>query len=400
MCTPLSVLRDSLEKHNETFESLLKLIPAKYYLPQDHEQSASKYQKHSKNTKAPKQAIKEASKKAKKAKLDPENNKSVLDLQQEAAEEEAKAKQKGKQKADEEEEDGVSENSPDEDGEMDLSVDVEMDDAEESDEGEEQQQQQQDDIVPMPESGGIEELRKKLHARMAKLRRVNNGGEAADKDGLLEERRRQRAAMRERRRKELREKKRREAEMKNKKTKDKGPQTKVAQTQLLVPDAKSQNQGPQAQYTNVTFSSLAGAPKKGQQFKTTSDPKQALEQLASRKEKLTSMPEEKRKTIEEKEKWAKAEAKMDGVKIRDDEGRLKKAAKRKDKEKAKSKKAWEERKEQVTASMAAKQKKRTDNIAMRNERRKDKGKKPKARPGFEGKSFGKGKSKQKPSGNK
>lgn len=47
--------------------------------------------------------------------------------------------------------------------------------------------------------------------------------------------------------------------------------------------------------------------------------------------------------------------------------------------------------------MAAKQKKRSDNIAMRNERKKDKGKgtgkKGKARPGFEGKSFGKGKGK-------
>lgn len=44
--------------------------------------------------------------------------------------------------------------------------------------------------------------------------------------------------------------------------------------------------------------------------------------------------------------------------------------------------------------MAAKQKKRTDNIATRNERRSDKRKgvkvKNKARPGFEGKSFGKG----------
>jgi hypothetical protein len=45
--------------------------------------------------------------------------------------------------------------------------------------------------------------------------------------------------------------------------------------------------------------------------------------------------------------------------------------------------------------MAAKQKKRSDNIAMRNERRKggEKGSKKstKARPGFEGKTFGKGK---------
>ena len=51
----------------------------------------------------------------------------------------------------------------------------------------------------------------------------------------------------------------------------------------------------------------------------------------------------------------------------------------------------------MAAAMAAKQKKRTDNIAMRSERRNDKRKggkiKSKARPGFEGKSFGKGKSK-------
>jgi hypothetical protein len=45
--------------------------------------------------------------------------------------------------------------------------------------------------------------------------------------------------------------------------------------------------------------------------------------------------------------------------------------------------------------MAARQKKRSDNIAMRHERKNDKrnGSNKKARPGFEGKSFGKGKAK-------
>jgi len=76
------------------------------------------------------------------------------------------------------------------------------------------------EILPMPVSGGIESLREKLHARMAQLRR-GGGEEAGDKDGLLEERRMQRAAMRERRRKETREKIRREEEMKGKKSKDK-----------------------------------------------------------------------------------------------------------------------------------------------------------------------------------
>jgi hypothetical protein len=77
------------------------------------------------------------------------------------------------------------------------------------------------EILPMPVSGGIESLREKLHARMSQLRRGAGGGEAGDKDDLLEERRRQRAAMRERRRKETREKIRREEEMKGKKSKDK-----------------------------------------------------------------------------------------------------------------------------------------------------------------------------------
>lgn len=115
------------------------------------------------------------------------------------------------------------------------------------------------------------------------------------------------------------------------------------QTQLLVPEAGSvhnKSQDAQAKYTNVAFSSVTGAPKKGHHFKTTADPRQALRQVAARKDKLASMSEEKRKAVEEGEMWAKASAKLDGVKVRDDEIRLEKAAKRKEKEKSKSKKAW------------------------------------------------------------
>ncbi|KAJ7259588.1 surfeit locus protein 6-domain-containing protein [Mycena haematopus] len=397
MPTASSVLQASLEAHNETFENLLKLIPAKYYLPleQTEEQVASKYKKHSKKQKAPKQAIKEASKKAKREKLDPENHKTVIDLQNESARASVKGKRKAVDDDDESHEDDI-----DMDVDLDLRGDSDGDDA-------------MEDIVPMPESGGIEALREKLHARMTALRRGGprfdsvNATPLGDKDALLNERRLQRAAMRERRRKETKEKIRREEEIKGKgkgkdKEKDKAANRdkgNITQAQLLVPDdANSRLKPPShgdtsSKITNVAFSSLAGSSKKSQSLKTNSNPSQALSQLASRKEKLAALPEEKRKSIEEKEKWDKAAARLEGVKVRDDETRLKKAVKRKDKEKVKSKREWDQRKEQITASLAAKQKKRTDNIAMRNEKRKGpaagKGK-TKARPGFEGKSFGKG----------
>lgn len=121
----------------------------------------------------------------------------------------------------------------------------------------------------------------------------------------------------------------------------------ASQTQLLVDEHSSSKSGPSqgqhSNYTTVAFSAVAGAPgssKKAQHLKTASNPSQALDQLAARKEKLAALPEEKRKAIVEKEKWEKAEARMEGVKVHDDEARLKKAVKRKEKVKQKSKKAW------------------------------------------------------------
>lgn len=117
------------------------------------------------------------------------------------------------------------------------------------------------------------------------------------------------------------------------------------QTQLLVTDGASSlsKLDSHPQLTNVAFSSVAESSSsnhKANRFKSSSNPSQALQQLTSRKEKLAALPEEKRKQIEEREKWEKATARMEGAKVADDETRLKKAAKRKEKEKAKNKKAW------------------------------------------------------------
>ncbi|KAI9459268.1 hypothetical protein HD554DRAFT_2177029 [Boletus coccyginus] len=69
-------------------------------------------------------------------------------------------------------------------------------------------------------------------------------------------------------------------------------------------------------------------------------------------------------TVEERERWANAKARVEGVEVRDNEGNLKKAIKRKDKEKARSKKKLEEREEQAVAPMAVKQRKQADDIAI------------------------------------
>lgn len=311
--------------------------------------------------------------------LDPANNKTVLEIQSEAlaAREEGaeqkptRAATKGKRKA------------PPSDDESDSPNDEPMteDDLDDEDEGAGEPMDEDGAPVPMPESGGIQALRDKLHARMAQLRNKGKegwadsgyGGKLGGRDELLEERRQQRAAMRERRRKETREKIEREKERKGKgkadkgkakeQEKQKGSQTKVralgsplracvahrlgVQTQLLVPDdstGPSSNYGPK--FTSVTFSALASAsgssaPKHKKNLPTTaSNPTQALSQLMAHKEKLAALPEQERAARAEREKWDKASARVDGVKVHDDEGRLKKAVKRKEKGKLKSKKAW------------------------------------------------------------
>jgi len=395
---PSTDLRASLEKHNTDFEALLKLIPAKYYLVnEENRDQYSKYQKNKKGQTGPKQAVKEASKKAKRDKLDPSNNKTIIDLQAEAAAAStSNAAVKGaKHIANnvQEDEDGSDDRSAD--GADGMDVDFEG--------AESPKDEIKDSAVvytPMA-SGGIDELRAKLRARMAQLshrsKKGANGEEGAgSRDELLEERRAQRDQQKKK------GKKHREHDEKEKTVS--GPLTK---NQLIVPDVyskagSSHGEHASTSFASITFSSLAGASashsKNSKKFKVPTDPTQALAKLTARSEKLAALPEEKRKEIAEREKWEKAETRMEGGKVRDDESRLQKSVKRKEKSKEKSKKSWDERKEQVVQAMAARQQKRNDNVAMRNERRSDKRKgiKPKqtkSRPGFEGKSFGKPKGK-------
>lgn len=115
----MDTLSDRLSRDVQIFDSLLKLIPAKFYVMDKTEDPHGKFQ-HNKRKKAPKQAIKDATKKAKKAKLDPNNIKSIAELQ----EEKAKQLEEQEDEEEEEEEQSESESEPESDVEEEEKMEI------------------------------------------------------------------------------------------------------------------------------------------------------------------------------------------------------------------------------------------------------------------------------------
>lgn len=85
---------------------------------------------------------------------------------------------------------------------------------------------------------------------------------------------------------------------------------------------------------------LAKMTKKKNRHALPKDANQALEVLAKKKQQLEGLTPEQREKREDKDRWEKVQLKAEGEKIRDDEKRLKKMAKRQERTKSKSAKAW------------------------------------------------------------
>ncbi|WVQ63057.1 uncharacterized protein L199_001208 [Kwoniella botswanensis] len=354
--TPRDDLLKSLEKHNSTFTTLLSLIPAQYYIAPDPEVADSKWMKNKKRKTG--EEIKEHKKKVKQDKLDPSNQKTLDQLQSTSTSDPLNGE--------------VDENTAESAASTSASAST--------------------NLQPLPPSTSISELRAKLQNKLdsfKKQRGVNFEDEAGSRNALEEERRRRRGELRDNRREKRKEERKRE-----------GEKGKVAKTQLIVPQLPREDPTSSLSFPSVSLpSSSSSKPKNKLGFKQLSNPTQALENLEKHKLHLSSLSEDKRKEIEERERWAKAEERASGKKIVDNETILKKAVKRKEKAKSKSSLAWADRKKELEKSAATAAKKRNDNIAKRvddkrNKRLgiKDKGtgsKKGKSRPGFEGKK-GKG----------
>jgi hypothetical protein len=289
---------------------------------------------------------------------------------------------------------------------------------------------------------GIQDLRARLQAKIQGLQSKRkapgllNGQDgdgdgdddsvASTKDELLEERRKKRGEMRDKRRQAMKERRRKEKQQSGLDKKgsnaagnaSKGGGNTSKPPGPLVPSVSSAaaSKGADDRFpSDLAFSSLQFGDENGQKGKKNrhalpSDPKAALAIVEARKRKEEArqakrgdVDEEGAKERKEREKWSKVEAAAQGVKIRDDEALLKKAAKKKDKIKQKSRKEWTDREKEKIDQAASRQKKRESNIAARKERSKKGGKgiggkkmgggkksmggnkKTRARPGFEGK---------------
>ena len=309
---------ESLREHNKSFETLLSLIPIQYYFHQSDKDLDEKYFKNKKSSKKEKELKKNEQKinrhNSLKNKLNPESNsKTIQDLKLEKSSEI---------------DDGSS---------LQDLAETQFDDSNNNDDIDIANNGNSAEVKPMPSSTNIEDLRSRLHSKLKGFQRKREGVKPDDdsKDALLEERRHKRTQMRQ------------QQAQQNKKPTEKEKQAlhNIIDNKPSKGKAKEgvedNNQNEDTlQFSKLQkFSSNDDTSKSGKRS-LPSDPKQALQQLEAKKAKINSLDPEKKKEVEESNLWKSVEAKASGEKVLDDEQKLKKQVKRKEKQKAKSSKDW------------------------------------------------------------
>jgi len=347
MIFDIDKVEERISSHNSFFDELIELIPASYYLPKDSSVENEKYYHNTKKVAASSKVDAKEIRKAKKAKFDPNNVKSVQTLQEE-------------KKMKEEEENEIENENEEESGdenEMNHEVDIK-------------------DLKPMTKVSSITELQERLKKSIDDLRakrKAQNNNAIHSRDELLKKR-----LKRKRDRKEQIQKKKE----KRRKTNDMvGMDIPEGQAAESTKATKTKEVEENVSFGKIVFNEETEKKKKKGPTDTLGRLKQA-EANKKKLEKLKSTDMEKAEALEEKIQWSKAMKLVEGEKIKDDPRLLKKTLKREQKLKERSAKKWNDRQKTVARQMKEKQKKREENI---KNRMNNKGKKGgKKRHGLEG----------------
>jgi len=358
-------LLERLTETSKHFDRLVNLIPAAYYFPKTPEEEidiAAKYAQN-KSNRAPKQGIKEASRKGKRERQDPSQEDSVVDMQA----------KRHKQKL---------EANP-------------LDFGEDGPKGEDAGAQ----AASRPTAGAAEDAgHTETETTTASNTAKNASGprhimEDASQDQLkqrLAERIQQlrgsrKAPSNKKRLMTPAEKRKKARELAAKKSKGDALPVQGSKGENASSEGDSSAAASAPVFSKFDFST-AKRVGQGQEKKKggSNNPMQLLAKVQADKEKLDRLKAEdpeKAKAKQEKEQWKAAMLRAEGVKIKDDPKLLKKAIKRKETQKAKTKKDWGERLEIVDKFKVDKQKKRRTQLKDRAQAKVDKkinrGKKPK-----------------------
>ena len=301
----------SIAHHESKFNHFISLIPQKYYLPMETDSISHKYM-HNKKQLAPKQEIKEATKKAKKLKLEPKESLNNDEIKNDLA--------------------SVELESP--------SLQVEF--------------------TPMPHMSSIVELKSKLQSKLNELKSKRSNGNSKESTPKS--------------RQEILEKRRLKRKVKSSTTNQRSVSTSgnsSGNSSMTLLKKESSNP---IKFSQIQEFQKEGEFKR-KRGDTSSLLHSALQKKQKLQE-LESKDASKAQEIKEKSVWSKMEALASGVKVKDDVQLLKKTLKKKESLKKKSSKEWKNREESVSLNKLQRQQKRQENLLARKEsKKKPKGKK-------------------------
>lgn len=374
-------IESRLNSHSAYFTSMIELIPTRFYAVKEHtiegsdeEETDSKFWVN-KRSRAPKQTVKDTTKKAKRLRFNLSENK----VGGAALEEESRVKVAalGSSSTDPVEEDHGDECSSEEGSNRAEIVSKRHPKA--SFNG---------FSVERVKSGDLNDLRERLHNKIALLRGKRELYKQTEEDVQKEGGASSKVAIQKQRRTMEKRQKKKEARKKDKERKHvtRKHSTSVAErSETYTKRPSIKDESGRVVFSKFDFSTSAelSEPKS-----KTKDYKKLLakaEAAEKKLEKLKETDEKKSKELQERLQWQRAMEMAKGTKLRDDTKRLKKTVKRLEGKKAKSRKQWFERQKQETLAKEKQQEKRQKNIQERIEQVKSKKlkKRGKARkPGF------------------